>query len=154
MISFSADATPLRIKKDVVEGMGHLVVRRRGGHPVELLVLRAFLLGSCTEAGPAIRQAYLRDPIVLSTGKSVEHHYSAMVSALPTLTEMGATAVRISHYAWDGAIFSAMRKLMHSRHELPHLHARGERNGDAWLPALCDWRVYTRCACHDASLSL
>ena len=54
LLSVSADGTPLRIKKDVVESQGDTLIRRRGGHPVELLVLR----GSwCVAAPPVGKQS-------------------------------------------------------------------------------------------------
>ena len=45
LLSYSADPTPLRLKKVITsEGDDKVVVRRRGGHCVELLVLRTCLL--------------------------------------------------------------------------------------------------------------
>ena len=90
---------------------------------------------------------------MFTVGKSAEHHYAGMTLELPTLLEMGARSIRLSHYSLDGAMFTAVRGLMHARHGLPHLN-RGHGDGQAWLRALLDWQVYTRCACHDSSLSM
>ena len=90
---------------------------------------------------------------MLTHGKTAEHHYVAMVKALPTLSELGASSITISHYAFDGAVHSAMRNLMHARHAIPHM-VRAIGDGEAWLRGLLDWQVYTRCACHDGSKAL
>ena len=136
LLSYAADGTPLRLKKDFVEGSGDHVVRRRGGHPTELLVMRGFLLGVVTAGGPSVRRAYIRDPVLMSLGKTAEHHYGAMVGSLGTLSEMGAKSICIHHYSWDGAMYTAIRKMIQARHALPHKRLEGgSEDGGAWLRA-------------------
>ena len=120
LLSFAADGTPLRLKKEIVEGSGDTLVRRRGGHPTELLVMRGFLLGVVTAGGPSVRRAYVRDPVLMSLGKTAAHHYGAMVGSLSTLSEMGAKSICIHHYSWNGAVFTAIRNMMQALHALPH----------------------------------
>ena len=130
-------------------------MRRRGGHPTDLLVMRGFLPGVVTAGGPSVRRAYIRDPVLMSLGKTAEHHYGAMVGNLRTLSEMGAKSICIHHYSWDGAMYTAIRNMMQARHALPHKRLEGGgEDGGAWLKALLDWQIYTRCSCHDGSLAL
>ena len=117
--------------------------------------MRGFLLGVVTAGGPSVRRAYVRDPVLMSLGKTAAHHYGAMVGNLSTLSEMGAKSICIHHYSWDGAVFTAIRNMMQARHALPHTRlGGGGEDGGAWLKALLDWQVYTRCSCHDGSLAL
>ncbi len=69
LLSFAADGTPLRLKKEIVEGIGDHAVRRRGGHATEALAMRRFLLGVVLAGGSSVRCTYIRVPVLMSPGQ-------------------------------------------------------------------------------------
>lgn len=159
VLSITADGTPLRVKQDIVETQRSATVRRRGGHLVEFLVMRGYFFSGVGPSGPELRRACLRDPMPMTLGKSAEHHYRAICQEFDMLQSLGAESVCLTHYGFDGAMFRALRRLLHARHGLVHQsvvtgECSAEERGRLWLKALLDWQVYTRCPCHDGSKAL
>jgi len=144
-VTYQSDATPeITFQRHDVEVAGRRL--QRGGYQTgEYLLDRLFAVA------PSGQQCVLfRCPLRLAD-KTAWTHLQAASQMLLYPWEYGCRSVSITHLVVDGAVFSALRALLH-RH-----HARAVATfcstlaaGEATIHRLCSWFVASQCVTHGA----
>lgn len=104
LVWYGADSTPLSTRQTYRMFLDDLKVIRRGRESREYLIQRWFL--QCGQE----RLAVIEEPTKLRD-KTASSHFEAFRKLLPLPRQAGHAAISIHAYCWDGAVFTACRRL-------------------------------------------
>ena len=136
-----------------VTNFGPAKVVREGGDDQGLLVQRAIFQyadGACCHTA-----GQFRDPMPLTNGKTGAAIFSASLSFVKTLRQMGHRGIAVQHYSFDRAMHSYILRRFRQHHSaLAKEDAAAQRQGCIHDPALLEWVVDTPCCNHDCHNAL
>lgn len=160
LVAYSSDGTRFQSKVRYEREVQGVRVTRVGGSSAEYLVRQTFLRSIAAD-GQAKTVVVLRDPLPLREGEGAWNLFSAGVSFLPTLRQLGHEGIAIQHYCFDRALFEPLSLRFAQQHSLlaRQASAASSSSGGALgqslgLQELLEWVVSCGCSVHDAHNSL
>ena len=131
-------------------------VKRSGKKLSTFLCERSYFVGA-DSSGEKQGLVVVKQPRYMVHGKTAMHEGTALRQAhhLPSIKSAG---IKVTHYAFDRAVFSALERVAHNHHRL--VHEVREKNaivqGESLSPEieLQDWVVSSACALHDVHKSI
>ena len=146
---YGSDCAPCRTVKRYVAVLDEFAIRRSGRICEDLLVQRLFLVDSDYNA-----TTVLVEPRQLAN-QTCSPHFEAWPEILPTPRQLGHRDILVTHHVWDGAIFSAMRRLVKKQNEAERIYWEAELGDDeAYRLWLLRWPGFTTCMAHVTHNSL
>lgn len=157
LVSYSNDSTPLK----AVETLGYKTLagtrRTRGGRLVVDVLVQVQFVRYLDAAGDARSVAVLRDGVPLKYGKTADAIFGVSKAFCMLPREHGARGIAISHFCFDGALFSSLSRRFH-QWQLERAISRKQAELDAGrnpkTQYLKEWGIATQCVAHGAHNSL
>lgn len=108
---------PVRLDTYLDEGhfVGDKTVIRRGGNAADFVIKKGWIK-TWTKSGEVGIALIQRDMLHLTEGKTSWCLFSATLRCLPSLHEIGAQGISITHYAFDKAMYNALSTKLRQWH--------------------------------------
>ncbi len=120
LYNYSGDGTPITTRARTSAGPSdNRTVHREGGELSEFFMQKAFLKRIELDGREKVLPL-IRDPVVMSEGKTAGHQFAACEAFFPSLRECGHTGIAVSHYCFDRACQAALERLLRQKHALRH----------------------------------
>ena len=145
LVLYGSDSTPCSTRRRYQAEIGDALVRRAGRQCQDLLVQRLYLID-----GDFRPITVLCEPRVL-LNITAATHCRALHELMPNPRELGHDDLLITHCVWDGALFSALRRMRMQYFEAQRLHHEETKGPEeAHRLSLLHWESYVPCMAHAA----